>query len=531
MATAASSGASGESGRARFIILPQRGVRASTVEEAALLVGAIGSNRSTETAQRRSFAEILAAAAPDGSDPFMREESGPDTRRGIQPDDEKRELELIDAVHEDGAKLVEMSPADAQRLAEAATLARVVPVLDYDYNPAPRIAPRAFPVDRKVLDLRLVCAADGQPIANTHVTVLTNAAQLVGDEGVSGADGWVRLEIGAAPVFAELVIVAAPVSGHWGLCLLPRNLEDGERLALPKIHPAVDPLAALRASPASNSLGGGVAIAVIDSGVGPHPDIQLASSSNLVTGEDYGLAADNGLGHGTHIAGIIAGCGTVFRGIAPDAAISSFRVGGAQGEPPTSYSIMKAMDRAVEAKCDIINLSLSTTADDTAVREAVRDANLHGSIVVAACGNGWRDPIAEPARFNEAIAVAAYGDLTLVPPRSDAVRFLATPANPANPTEFVAGFSNVASGAVSMGLIAPGVGIISLALGQGYRQMSGTSMATAVVSAQIARLLAEHPDILAMPRDHTRSLAIRNLVYANAVSRGFGIAYEGYGAL
>ncbi|MEG3166358.1 S8 family serine peptidase [Sphingomonas sp. PB2P19] len=515
---------------ARFILLPPKGVRARSQDSATFLAAVVQSNVSTRSPLRRSFGEVLAASAPAGFDPFERGDASDDGRRAF----DARDLHLIDALHEDGAKLVDLNPEDAALLARTATLARVVADVEYSYNPAPRIKPRSAPANTPPGDLVLCvrCAQTGAPLAGLTVTLLTDRAACVGAAGATGVQGEVRLPLGSEPVQAQLLHIAAPGAAHWGLCEQDRMVSSGETLALMPFDPALDVIAPLRAPVQDDTPGTGVRIAVIDSGLGPHPDLMPFALINVVPGQPASEGADNGIGHGTHVAGTIAGRGTGFRGIAPGAQVFGYRVGGSPEDPPTSYAVMKALDRAADAGCIIINLSLSTVTDDIAVREAIRDVNLRGCVVIAAAGNGWREPIAEPARFDEVIAVSAYGDTASMPPGSDGAFFVDGPTARERPSEFVAGFANVATaGGAGIGLIAPGVGIISFALGGGRRVLHGTSMATAIVSGQLARLLSESPEILAMPPDHARSLAIRNLASSHARRRGFGIRFEGFGAL
>jgi subtilisin len=525
---------------ALFIVLPPRGLRADTDQAREVLAATIGSNSSTSEPQTRRFSDIFAAVAPSKFDPFAFDtrngEAGIDwtdgRRRGIDDDvSADRDVFLIDALHEDGAKLVDMDLRDADLIARSATMARVAPVLEYDYNPAQPLTPISQqPGVTGFLKIQIVSALSGHPVQDTLITALSDSAKRYGGSGISDSTGWVSLPLGAGSATVEVLAVNPPKVGHWGKFERNFTLVDGSCIALTPLDPNCDSIEHLRAASDAPSPGLGVSIAVIDSGVGPHPDIIPSSLINTVTGEPLTDGIDNGVGHGTHIAGVISGCGSQFRGIAPGASVHCFRVGGKLGEKPTSYAVMKAMDRAAD-HCDILNLSLSTSSDDIAVREAIRDANLRGCVVVAAAGNGWRDPVAEPARFDEAIAVAAYGDEAFLPAGSCGQRYITTPTNPLQASEFVAAFSNVGLNGTGLSLIAPGVGIISLAVGQGYRLMHGTSMATAIVSAQIAKLLSTRPDILAMPRNHARSVAIRQLAFSHAVRRGFGIHYEGYGAL
>jgi serine protease AprX len=119
--------------------------------------------------------------------------------------------------------------------------------------------------------------------------------------------------------------------------------------------------------------GDGVGVAVIDSGVYSHNDFKDAGVSRIVYSQNFvpGLAsADDGYGHGTHVAGIVAGNGAMstgysfnytFRGIAPKARIINLRVLDQNGVG-TDSAVIAAIDRAIELKSAynirVINLSL-----------------------------------------------------------------------------------------------------------------------------------------------------------------------------
>jgi membrane-anchored mycosin MYCP len=160
------------------------------------------------------------------------------------------------------------------------------------------------------------------------------------------------------------------------------------------------------------SRGAGQKVAVIDTGVNPHP--RLAA---LEGGGDY-VSNTNGLqdcdAHGTLVAGIIAGQPSPedgFAGVAPDAVIISIRqnsavyglqgAGGNQTNDPNAVSegvgntltLAYAITRAVSLGATVINLSevacspVGAGLDDKPLGRAVRDAFEHNVVVVAAAGN------------------------------------------------------------------------------------------------------------------------------------------------
>jgi serine protease AprX len=120
--------------------------------------------------------------------------------------------------------------------------------------------------------------------------------------------------------------------------------------------------------------GNGVAVAVIDSGVYAHEDLAAAGGGSRIVYSESFVPGDtrttDGYGHGTHVAGIIAGNATMstglsakrtFRGIAPKAKIVNLRVLDGAGAGSDS-GVIAAIDRAIDLKnlynIRIINLSL-----------------------------------------------------------------------------------------------------------------------------------------------------------------------------
>ena len=153
--------------------------------------------------------------------------------------------------------------------------------------------------------------------------------------------------------------------------------------------------------------GTGIGVAVIDSGVYQHDDLQTTDmrSSRIVYSESFvpGDASTNdAYGHGTHVAGIVAGDGHDsagrFYGMAPNANIINLRVLDANGGGSDSQ-VIAAINRAVQLKGQynirVINLSLgrpvfeSYTLDPLC--QAVEAAWKAGIVVVTAAGNMGRD--------------------------------------------------------------------------------------------------------------------------------------------
>jgi serine protease AprX len=263
--------------------------------------------------------------------------------------------------------------------------------------------------------------------------------------------------------------------------------------------------------------GQGIGVAIVDSGITPHAALanKVVANVSLVTGDP---SVRDAFGHGTHVAGIIAGNTTAARsvttlfngGIAPGAQLINVRVLGADGTGRTSdviAGIQWAIANRARYNIRIINLSLGHPVMEPAATdplcEVVADAVHAGITVVAAAGN---DGIAangahilgginSPGNSPLAITVGSINTWGTVKRNDDTV----TTYSSRGPTRF--------DGAVKPDVAAPGNKIVSLEAsgsyvsgaypylhraGDGtnaYMQLSGSSMAAPIVSGGVALLL------------------------------------------
>jgi serine protease AprX len=293
--------------------------------------------------------------------------------------------------------------------------------------------------------------------------------------------------------------------------------------------------------------GKGVDIALIDSGVVPVNG--LTTPGKIINGPDFSLesAASNlrymdTYGHGTHMAGIIAGRDdaatapyagntTDFLGIAPDARIVSLKVADALGNTDVSQ-ILVAIDWVVRHRNDhgmnirVLNLSYGTDAtQDYAVDPlayATEAAWRAGIVVVAAAGNhGDGTALNDPAYDPTILAVGA----ATAPAATDQ----------ALAADSVAAFSSALSTATrNADLVAPGSHIQSLRdpgsyIDQTYGSTglidsrffrgSGTSQATAIASGAAALLIEQHPGITP---DQVKALLVASATPVNGASYAQG---------
>lgn len=440
------------------------------------------------------------------------------------------EIKVLDSIHEDGCKLVEMDEADVGRLRAAQPDVIVAPLLYY--RPAVVRAPAvrgaasplgAQPAALGPVRLRIVDAKTGAGVTGAQVVAFTDFAQRLGASGQSDAGGNVSLAFGASPVQIERLYVYPPLVGYWGLLRGNLQLHSGIVLQLEPVDLSLRDGVRHFLGAGRTTDGAGVTVGVVDTGVGPHPDI-------VVVGD-----VDNGEGHGTHVAGIISARGTPpqgLTGVAPGVTLRSYRVFSNPGGLAANFTIAKAIDQAVADGCDLVNLSLKIDREDDpsgfvvdpVVQFALEDARRAGVLPIAAAGNDGHTLVDFPGRDPNCIGVSALGREGCFPAGSLEEAEIVPPPG-TDPHDFIAEFSNVGP---EVDLTAPGVGILSTVPG-GYGPMSGTSMACPAATGTAARLLSAQGTILSMPRDATRSQAMMQLVLGSAGTLGFPATHEGRG--
>ena len=164
--------------------------------------------------------------------------------------------------------------------------------------------------------------------------------------------------------------------------------------------------------------GNGIKIAVIDTGIDyTHQDLfGFGPNGKVVGGYDFvdndGQPMDTN-GHGTEVAGIIAADGNL-KGVAPKAKLLAYRVS-ATGEAVSSEFIVSAINRAINDKADIINISLGINKTNEELDTAVSKAVKNGIVVVTAAGNSGPgiQTIGSPAENIDVITVgASYNNIT-----------------------------------------------------------------------------------------------------------------------
>ncbi len=257
--------------------------------------------------------------------------------------------------------------------------------------------------------------------------------------------------------------------------------------------------------------GKGVTVAVIDTGVAPHPDLgdRYKEFKDFCGSEDGIENAYDDNGHGSHCAGLVAGDGTKaggrFKGPAYEADIVGVKVLGGSGGGSLS-SIERGIRWCIANKdrlgIKILSMSLGANANlhekHDVIAQAVNDAIKAGLLPVIAAGNSGPgiETVGTPAITKDALTVGAYDDKNTATHADDTMAFFSS----RGPT--------TRDRLVKPDIAAPGVNMVSLLSPNSelqdadvtkmppyYVLLSGTSMATPVVAGCAALVMQANPDL------------------------------------
>ena len=277
--------------------------------------------------------------------------------------------------------------------------------------------------------------------------------------------------------------------------------------ALATAYPAVVDAVTTWSNPVAPLTGQGIGVAVIDSGIASHPDL----GNRVVVSQNFNpnvTGSGDAYGHGTAVAGIIAGDGTAslgqYIGVAPQANLINLRVNDGTGAAPTS-AIMNAILWAIVNKntynIRVLNLSLQASVQESyhtsPIDAAVEYAWLKGLVVVVAAGNsGPNSALYAPANDPYVITVGATDDQGTVSTADDTLASFSS-------------YGVTQDGFTKPDVVAPGRRIIttlapnsnfalnfpSAMVGTRYIQLTGTSVAAPVVSGVAALYIESNPTV------------------------------------
>ena len=294
--------------------------------------------------------------------------------------------------------------------------------------------------------------------------------------------------------------------------------------------------------------GQGIGVAILDSGIAPHPDLagRIVASVDLTSGlpgEPLVAAADPG-GHGTHVAGLVAGDGTasggLYTGVAPGAKLVDVRVIGSGGATTVS-TLVRGMQWVLANRAAynirVLNLSagapVTTSYKTDPLATAAEVLILAGVTVVVSAGNEGpgSSTITTPGSDPFVITVGAADD--------NGTPTLDDDSSPSwssrGPTAIDA--------AAKPDLVAPGRKMVSLRspgstldlelpdrqvagldpMAPAYFRLSGTSMAAPVVAGVVALVLEKNPGLTPAQVKHRLKATATPLAYGTPESTGSGL--------
>jgi hypothetical protein len=242
------------------------------------------------------------------------------------------------------------------------------------------------------------------------------------------------------------------------------------------------------------TLGQGVKIAILDTGVVPHPAFGEVKNVFLVPGvENY---ADWN-GHGTAAASLILGNTATVPGAAPGAELTSWRVADDAGVSD-SWKIAQAIIQAADAGNQIISLSMGSYGDSAVLRDAVIYAQSKNVVIIASSGNDGYTQAAYPASYPDVIAAVG------VDARNEHLLF-----------------SNQAS---NSSLAAPGWGVAAAYPGDSVIGFSGTSASAPIIAGTVAAVMSS--------KGYSTTQAVSTLYqYTNEAGPAGFDSYTGAGAV
>lgn len=211
-----------------------------------------------------------------------------------------------------------------------------------------------------------------------------------------------------------------------------------------------------------------VKIGILDSGVSYNDELNIAQHISLIpnmTHDNAGAFYDVS-GHGTNVAGVIGSKidnkGII--GIYPNVEIYAIQVMNTDNTIPLSR-VVEGINWAIENDIDVLNMSFGTSVNSEILHNAIKEAYNSNMLMVAAAGN-TSNTTQYPAKYPEVLSVGA-----------------------------VNGECEVSSFSASdeyVDIYAPGEGVVTTGIFNGYMAVEGTSVAAPHVTAAAAVLLGKN---------------------------------------
>ncbi|MBQ4860202.1 S8 family serine peptidase [Pseudoalteromonas sp. MMG013] len=259
----------------------------------------------------------------------------------------------------------------------------------------------------------------------------------------------------------------------------------------------------VQANQLADTMSGNRKVCIMDTGYTlNHPDLP----STGITGNDghgsnnTGNWYNDGNGHGTHVAGTIAAVGGNGQGVvgvnpSGQLGLHIVKVFNDQGRWAYGSDLIKAIEQCEAAGANVTSMSLGGSGSSTAERNAFQASYNRGVLHIAAAGNGGNSSLSYPASYDDVVSVAAVDS-----------------------GENKASFSQYNS---QVEIAGPGVGVNSTWNNNGYKSISGTSMATPHVSGVAALVWSHYPQCT--------NKQIRNILNVTAKDKGAAGKDTSYG--
>lgn len=386
--------------------------------------------------------------------------------------------------------------------------------------------------------LEFTITSDGKPLAGA-LTFLVTQCDKSGEQhvhnAVANAAGHASISYPAEEE-TPLYVSAMAAEGTWYGAT--KQVEDQMHLECPPLdfkspiewwHRAVG---IERYDP---SLGQGIKVGLVDSGVGPHPYLQQVQDLGAIIDGKFGKDGQDVSYHGTMMAGLIAARPTDPKhpcGIAPGVSLSSIRVYPSASEGAQPDDVAEAiLFFALEVGVDLINLSLSSSEKSEAQEKAIQQAYEKGTLCIAAAGNQADAVVRYPAAFNEVIAVSASGrDVHDLTPEANAT-FRPDDTSMIGPDgSYLIDISNYGKG---LACIAPGAAIASTVASKTgaplYSTAVGTSDSVAITTGVVAALLGHDAHYAGLKRGPARADYAAKVLHQACCGIGIAPLYQGQG--
>lgn len=268
--------------------------------------------------------------------------------------------------------------------------------------------------------------------------------------------------------------------------------------------------------------GEGVGVALLDTGICPMADFlqpknRIFAFRDFVNGHD---APYDDNGHGTHVAGIVGGNG-IYRGVAPGCRLICLKILDECGHG-TAESIFLALkwvkQHALTYGIRVVNLSVGT--NDPSLRypliQLVEELWEMGLLVVAAAGNDGAQGITAPGVCRKILTVGCAEERMVFPFREDGQLYY-------KPDLFAPG-ENIISCKADSFSFAGKRRKKERVVGEHYVKMSGTSMATPMVSGACALLLEKNPYLTA---DEVKERLVKSAVQRRMLNIAAALQEDG----